>query len=111
MQRVALARVVLGQVRIALPEAVQISVCEPGKAGVLGSVIAGEAAPRQAVAVRVSNRLAKSRRAGEISFAARIAPRALRIPVPRFDRQFGVLVAGQWLPTGGKRCVQCRWNQ
>src|SRR5208282_5275118 len=54
MQRIALAREMLREVRVALPKAVQVSVGEPGEAHVIGAVVAGESAARQRIAIGVA---------------------------------------------------------
>ena len=55
----------------------------------------------QRVAERIANWVGGGCRTGEIAFAAGIAPRPLRVPVPGFDREFGVLAVGDGLPAGG----------
>src|SRR5208283_184765 len=78
MQRIALAREMLREVRVALPKAVQVSVGEPGEAHVIGAVVTGESAARQRIAIGVANGFRRSCRTGEISFAAGIAPPSVR---------------------------------
>ena len=98
MQRVVFAREAFRQIRIALPVRVHIAVGEAAVASGIGAVVARGAAMRQRIAVRVANDFSRRRAAREIAFAARIAPRAFRIPVPRLDVQFRVLPVGHRLP-------------
>src|ERR1035438_3975991 len=101
MQRVALTGEVLREIRIALPESVEIAIGQPRESYVVGTVIARSPAPRQSIPVRIANHFRGSRRAGEISSAtsvAPVAPGALRIPVPRLDGEFGVLTVRHRLP-------------
>src|ERR1700733_11093382 len=100
MQFVILAGEVLRQIGIALPESLLIAIGHAREADIVCAVVAGEAAPRQTVPVGVANGFRGSGRPGEISAASRIAPRALRIPVPGFHGKLGVLTKSYWLPAG-----------
>ena len=62
----------------------------------------------QEVPERVADEVSGLRIADEVAFAARVAPRALRIPVPGLDKQFGVLPIGDRLPSGCKHLVHDR---
>src|ERR1700691_798945 len=99
----------LSEIRIALPESVQISVGEAGKSRVVGAIVTSEAATRKLVAVRVAKALGGHGRAYEIALAGVIAsvtpvtPCPLWIPVPRFYGQLGILAEGHRLPSRRQR--------
>src|ERR1700733_2878093 len=105
MQRVAFSSEMLGEIRVALPESVEVAVGEARKTGVAGAIVAGEAAAWKRVSVGVAQALSGSGRAGEVALAAAafVAPRALRIPVPRFNGELCVLPKRNRLPA---RCLR-----
>ena len=105
---IAFARESLCQVWIALPIARGVSIRQPRKSGIIRPVIARESTMRQRVAVRIAQKFRGVRRAGEISFAARVAPRSLRIPMPRLHRQFRILAKTHRLPARTKRAIERR---
>src|SRR5579862_701056 len=61
MQGVTLAGEVLGQIRIALPESVQISVIEARETYVIGAVVASESSARKRIAIGIAKCLCRSR--------------------------------------------------
>ena len=103
-----LVREALGEVGITFPVGVGIAVGEARVSGVAGAVVAREAAMRKAVAVRKMDGLVQIRGTGEVALAFRIAPGALRVPVPGFDEEFGVLAVTDSLPSGGEDLAEVR---
>ena len=106
MQRVVFASEFLGQVRIALPIRVLIAVGDAAVASGIGAVVARGAAMREGIAVGVPNDLSRRVAAREISFAGRIAPCALGIPMPCLDVQFRVLSVGDGLPPRTQHAIE-----
>ena len=107
MKRVILAGVAAGQVRIALPVGALVAVGDAREADVAGAVVARDAAVRQCVTERVADEAGGRGRAGEVALAGRIAPCALRVPVPGFDREVRVLAVGDGLPSGFEDWREC----
>src|SRR3954470_18312987 len=90
----------LREVRIALPVGCGVAVGQTRITNRFSSVITSDTTMWKRVTVAVPNHLARIRIANEIAFAARIAPRPLRIPVPGFHVQFGVLSIAYRPPSG-----------
>src|SRR5260370_148388 len=111
MKAVAFAGEMLGEIRIALPESVEVTVGEAGEPGVFRTVVAGETATRKRISVGVAKGFGGNGSAREIAFARGITPCPLRIPVPGFDGQLGILAVRHRLPAGGQRCLQRGWKQ
>src|SRR5579862_263706 len=76
------------------------------EAGVVGAVVAGEAAVRQRISEGIANRLARDCRASEITFAAGIAPGSVWVPVPGLDCKLGVLTIAYGLPAGSEHSFE-----
>src|SRR5271157_3546505 len=108
MQRVALAGEALGEIRIAFPESVRVAIGHPRESDVVGAIVASRSTPGQRVPVGVAQHFGGSVRASEITLAARVAPRALRIPMPRLDCEFRVLTVSDRLPARSQRFLQRR---
>src|SRR5204863_9134666 len=64
----------------------------------IGAVVTRETSIRKVVAERMPNKISRLGIANEIAAACRIAPRALRVPVPGFDEQLRVLTIAYGLP-------------
>src|SRR5579864_8717855 len=73
------------------------------------AVAAAESAVRERIGPRAMNLGARLGGADEIAFLlVGIAPLAIRIPVPGFDHEFGVLAVGDGLPSGIEDFLQQR---
>src|ERR1700747_3696422 len=77
----------------------QVAIGHARKAACLGAFVAGETTMRQCVPVGMANRFPGCCAACEIALARRIAPSTLRVPVPGFDRELGVLAISYCLPS------------
>src|SRR6185369_37486 len=97
--RVVLAGERLRQVRIALPIGIGCSIRHLRISIGFGAVVAREATMGKEIPVRMTDGFAGRGVAGEVSLSARVAPRALRVPMPRFDVKFRVLTIRDRLPT------------
>src|SRR5215471_18134165 len=87
------------EVRIAFPERLGIAVGDAG-ISMLGAAVTRVSSMGERVTVGVANWIFQFRAAGEIStLVGRIAPRAVRIPVPGANREFGVLAIGDRPPS------------
>src|SRR5271169_573097 len=112
MQRIAFGGEVLSEIGIALPESVEVAIGEARESGVFRPVIAGETAAGKRISVGVAQAFGGHGSAREITPAGgiaavpTIAPCSFRIPVPGFDRQFGILAERHWLPAGRLRNLQ-----
>src|SRR3954452_20060808 len=95
----------LREVRITLPVGCGVAVGQSRIADRFSSVITSDTTMWKRIAVAIANHLGWIRLADEIAFAARIAPRALRIPVPGFHVQFGVLPIAYGPPSGLKDLI------
>jgi hypothetical protein len=91
----------LREVRITLPDRRPVPVGETRIADRIRAVIAGDAAARQGIAEGVDDRLRfRASIPDEVAALARAAPGAVRIPMPCFGMQLGVLPVGDRLPAG-----------
>src|ERR1700686_3674157 len=106
MQRITFSREALREVRTALPIMFQIAIRKPREAGVPGSIIASGPTVWQRISVGVTNWISRNRRACEVALAAGIAPRSLRIPMPRLYREFRILAIGHRLPARSKHLLE-----
>ena len=98
MQRIVFAGEAASQIGIALPVGIGVAI---GQHRVVAPVIsAGHAAVRQRVTPGVPNHFGGRGVAYEVALARRIAPGSLRIPVPGFGLELGVLPVGDRLPAG-----------
>src|SRR5260370_37729429 len=111
MKAVAFAGEMLGEIRIALPESVEVTVGEAGEPGVFRTVVARETATGKRISVGGAKAFRGNGSAREIAFARGITPSPPPIPVPGFDRQLGIFAVRQRLPAGGQRCLQRGWKQ
>ena len=102
----------LRQVRIALPIGAPIAVGQPRIAVGVGAVVAGDPAMRQRDS-RTSGGCGSPGDALPVKYPlpAGIAPRALRIPVPRFDVELGVLAVRHRLPARREDSVDGRLRE
>ena len=111
MRRVVLAGEHPGQVGIALPVGVDVSVGEAAVASGIGSIIASRAPVGQRVAVGVADDLRGLTTAGEITLAAGIAPGAFRIPMPGLDVQLGILTIAHGLPARAENFLESLFGE
>src|ERR1700722_527105 len=95
--------------RIALPIRIQIAVGESRVADHICTVVVSDAAMRQRISVRMADGLTEGGASREVTFAGRIAPRTLRVPVPSLHVEFGVLAVADRLPTGGQNLLDRRF--
>src|SRR5580700_273287 len=102
MKGITLSGEALGEVRTAFPIRIQIAISKPRKTCVPGSVVASGPAVRQRISVGVTNDLGWRGRTCEVTLFPGIAPRSLRIPVPRLHRKLSILAIGHGLPARSK---------
>src|ERR1700730_8372376 len=83
MRRVVLAGETLREIGIALPERPRVTIRQARIADRIRTVIAGDAAARQRISVGVDDGLRPGlRSADEVAALPRLAPGAVRVPVP-----------------------------
>ena len=110
MQRIVLARVGFGEIGVALPVGFQIAV---GQTRPAVAVAHGGTAMGKRVSPGVEDLVVGGLRgAREITLLfGRIAPCAVRVPVPRFDHQFRVLAIGHGPPSRAQKLLEDRAGQ
>ncbi len=77
----------------------------------LSALIAGETSMGKWITVGMLDGFGGSRAAGEIALAAGVAPRPLRIPMPRLHRKFRILAICHRLPPCGEHSRQRRLTE
>src|SRR5207245_10228614 len=77
----------------------------------VGAIVAGETTMRQKISERVPDKIARLRVPYKVPLAAGIAPCALRIPVPRFNKQFRILPVADRLPSRGEHLFDGGFGQ
>src|SRR5215472_5231620 len=101
MRRVILTREPLCQIRVALPVGVDVAIVEAREAVEFRSVVAGESAMGQRVAIRMPDHLpGGSRVANEIAASRGIAPGTFGVPVPCLHEQVCILTVADDTPSG-----------
>src|SRR5438046_10079238 len=111
IRRVILTGECLTQVRIAFPICIRAAIRYARETVLVGAVIAGETTMRQKISERVPDKIARLRVPYKVPLAAGIAPCALRIPVPRFNKQFRILPVADRLPSRGEHLFDCGFGE
>src|SRR5207245_3570021 len=101
----------LTQIRIAFPIRVCAAVRYARESVLVGAIVAGETTMRQKISERVPDKIARLRVPYKVPLAAGIAPCALRIPVPRFNKQFRILPVADRLPSRGEHLFDGGFGQ
>src|ERR1700733_610435 len=100
MGRLGFAGELAGEIRIALPESIGVAIGQAGVA-VLGSAVAGGAAMRKRISEGVADGIFEVGAAREVAaLVGGVTPRAVGIPVPGGDGEFGVLAVSDRSPSG-----------
>src|SRR4051794_31475052 len=101
-----------GQIWIAFPIALEVSIVQPRIPVKLRSAVAGDAAMRQRISVRMTNHfLVGHRVADEIAITGGIAPLPFRVPMPRLSEQFRVLTIGNRAPARFEHLFDLVWTK
>src|SRR6266700_1411331 len=97
--RIVFTRERFREIGVAFPVSFFVAVGDARVSVRIGAVVARETAMRKEVPERVADDISRFRVTDVITSTTRIAPSALRIPVPGFNKQFRVLAVGYRLPT------------
>jgi len=111
VQRIALSREPLSEIRITLPVGTFIAIRDAGEPGVRSAIVPREPTMRKRISIRIANRLAWDRCANEVSLLIWFAPGALGVPVPCLYGKFRIVAIGNGLPARGKRSAEIWFRQ
>src|SRR4051812_41289233 len=107
MKGIVFPRKCFREIWITFPIGVYVAIVQPRIPVELRSTVARDPAMWQRITVRMADGVfAWSSIAYEIAFARRITPFALRVPVPRLHKQFGILAVTDWTPASFVKLLQ-----